>query len=88
MAKRCMITGKKPVKGRSYTTRGIAKKKKGIVIKITGKEKRRFQPNLISKRVWFPEQGRFLTLRLAASALRIIDKKGLSTVLREMQTQG
>ncbi len=50
MSKVCQLTGKKPTRGYKYTIRGIAKKKKGIGLKVTGKTKRRFQPNLIEKR--------------------------------------
>lgn len=88
MSKRCVVTGKKPGRGRSYTIRGIAKKKKGIGLNITGKTKRRFLPNLISKRLWFSEENRFITLRLSANALRTIDKRGLATVVREMRARG
>jgi large subunit ribosomal protein L28 len=88
MAKQCQVTGKKPVRGYTYTLRGIAKKKKGIGLKITGKTKRRFLPNLIKKRFWFEDESRFITLRLAASAMRTIDKQGLSSVIRTMRAQG
>lgn len=88
MSKKCQVTKKKPKTGRSYTTRGIAKNKKGIGIKITGKTKRRFQPNLMSKRLWFAEENRFIRLRLSAAALRTIDKKGLATVVRELRAEG
>ncbi|MCP5469905.1 MAG: 50S ribosomal protein L28 [Chlamydiales bacterium] len=88
MTKKCVVTGKKPSKGRTYTIRGIAKKKKGIGLNITGKSKRRFLPNLMSKKLWFAEENRFITLRLSANALRTIDKKGLSAVVREMRENG
>ena len=88
MARKCQVTEKKPVAGRSYALRGIAKKKKGIGIKITGKTKRRFLPNLMKKRFWFEEESRFITLKLSASAIRTIDKVGLSTVVREMRARG
>lgn len=88
MSKQCQVTKKKPVRGFTYTIRGIAKKKKGIGLKVTGKTKRRFLPNLISKRLWFAEENRFITLRLSTSALRTIDKKGLATVVREMRAEG
>jgi len=88
MSKVCEVTGRKASKGRVYTIRGIAKKKKGIGLKITGKTKCRFQPNLQTKRLWFPEEGRFITLKLSAAALRTIDKRGLNTVVRELQAQG
>jgi len=88
MSKQCQVTGKKPKSGNSYSIRGIAKKKKGIGLKITGVKKRRFQPNLMKKRFWFPDENRFITLRLSAAAMRTIDKKGISTVVREMRSQG
>ena len=76
------------MKGRTYTTRGIAKKKKGIGLNITGKTKRRFLPNLFKKRLWFAEEKRFITLKLTPAALRTIDKKGLGAVIREMRKSG
>ena len=42
----CAITGKRPVRGRKYVHRGVAKKKGGIGVKVTGKTKRWFRPNL------------------------------------------
>jgi len=88
MPRKCCVTGKKPSFGRSYTLRGIAKKKKGIGLKITGCTNRRFIPNLISKRVWIPEEKRFVTLRFSTAALRTMDKKGVSSVVRKMRKQG
>lgn len=88
MSKVCQVTGKKPRKGRTYTLRGIAKKKKGIGLNITGKTKRRFQPNLMTKRLWFGEENRFVSIKLSAAALRTIDKRGLATVIREMRAKG
>lgn len=88
MSKICQVTGKKTSRGYRYAIRGIAKKKKGIGLKVTGKTKRRFQPNLLKKRLWFKEENRFVTLRLSASALRTIDKNGLGAVIQEMRTKG
>ncbi len=88
MSKKCQVTGKVPVSGNRYSIRGIAKKKKGIGLKITGKTKRRFLPNLVKKRYWFAEENRFITLKLATSAMRTIDKVGLSTVIRKMRSSG
>ena len=88
MSKRCQVTGKKPVSGKSYSVRGIAKKKKGIGLNITGSVKRRFLPNLIKKRFWFSEENRFITLRLSMNAMRTIDKLGLAQVVRKMRAQG
>ena len=88
MSKVCQVTGKKPSRGFKYTIRGIAKKKKGIGLKVTGKTKRRFQPNLVTKRLWLNEENRFVTLRLSTAALRTIDKVGLGTVVRKMRACG
>jgi len=88
MAKRCQVTKKKPRRGYTYSIRGIAKKKKGIGLNITGKTKRKFQPNLMKKRFWFAEEKRFITLKLTASAMRTIDKRGLAVIVKEMRARG
>lgn len=88
MAKVCQVTGKKPVRGFKYAIRGIAKKKKGIGLKTTGKTKRRFEPNLFTKRVWFGEENRFITLKVSAKALRTIDKLGIAPVVKQLREEG
>ncbi|MDR2540068.1 MAG: 50S ribosomal protein L28 [Chlamydiales bacterium] len=88
MSKRCQVTGKRPVRGKSYAIRGIPKKKKGIGLKVTGIKKRRFQPNLTKKRLWFAEENRFINLTLSANALRTINKNGLPSVVRELRKKG
>ena len=88
MAKRCQVTGKKPSTGFKYAIRGIAKKKKGIGLKVTGKTRRRFVPNLAKKKLWFAEENRFVTIKLCIGALRTIDKLGVGTVVRQMRAQG
>lgn len=88
MSKVCQVTGKRPVVGNSYALRGIAKKKKGVGLKTTGITRRRFLPNLVKKRFWFAEENRFITLRLSTSAMRTIDKNGLSAVVRGVRASG
>lgn len=88
MSKECEVTGKRTTRGYTYAIRGIAKKKKGIGLKVTGKTKRRFQPNLFKKRFWYAEENRFVTIRLAASAMRTIDKLGLAPVIADMRARG
>ncbi|MBA3817054.1 MAG: 50S ribosomal protein L28 [Parachlamydiaceae bacterium] len=88
MSKVCQVTGKRPARGYKYAIRGIAKKKKGIGLKVTGKTKRRFQVNIVKKRLWFGEENRFITLRLSTNALRTIDKLGMGAVIREMRANG
>lgn len=88
MSKKCQITGRKTTRGYTYAIRGIAKKKKGIGLKVTGKTKRRFFANVVTKRIWFADENRFITLKLSAAALRTIDKNGLSSVVRDLRAQG
>jgi len=88
MARECQYTGKRTTVGNKYTLRGIAKKKKGIGIKVTGITRRRFLPNLFKKRFWFAEENRFVTLRLSAAAIRSIDKLGIETVIRQIRASG
>lgn len=88
MSKICQVTGRKPATGNRYATRGIAKKKKGIGLKITGIHRRRFNPNLAKKRFFFPEENRFVTLRLSMQAMRTIDKRGIGAVIEEMRAAG
>lgn len=86
MSRRCSLTGKSPRRGYSYTIRGIAKKKKGIGLKVTGKTKRRFLPNMINKKLWSVEENRFVRLKISASALRLVDKLGLKEA--QMRAKG
>lgn len=88
MSKVCQVTKRKPRRGYSYAIRGIAKKKKGIGLKVTGKTKRRFLPNLAKKKIWFDEENRFVTLRLSAAALRTIDRKGIAPIIHQMRAEG
>jgi large subunit ribosomal protein L28 len=88
MSKICQLTGRKPTMGYKYVTRGIAKKNKGIGLKITGKTKRRFLPNLQRKRFWLPEENRFVTLRLSAPAMRTVRKRGVDKIVNHLRAQG
>jgi large subunit ribosomal protein L28 len=88
MARVCQVTGKKPTTGFKYAIRGIAKKKKGIGLKVTGKTRRRFEPNIVKKKLWFAEENRFITLRISTNALRTIDRLGVAAVVRDMRAHG
>ncbi|MCH9613229.1 MAG: 50S ribosomal protein L28 [Chlamydiia bacterium] len=88
MTKLCQVTGKRPRRGKTYSIRGIAKKKKGIGLNVTSTTKRRFLPNIFKKRFWFEEEKRFVTLKLTANAMRTIDKNGLAAVIRDMRKRG
>lgn len=88
MSKVCQVTGKKASLGYKYAIRGIAKKKKGIGLKVTGKSRRRFQVNVKKKRLWFAEENRFVSIKVSTAGLRTIDRLGLATLVREMRARG
>ena len=75
MARVCQITGKKPIVGNSVSHSNI-------------KTKRRFLPNLQTKRFFFAEEDRWVTMKVSTDALRTINKNGLSTVIKEMRANG
>jgi large subunit ribosomal protein L28 len=52
------------------------------------KTRSRFDINLIKKRFYIPEEDQWITLKLKASALKTINKKGISAVLKEARAQG
>ena len=70
MSRICKITGKKPLVGNN-------------VSKSHRKTKRRQLPNLQTKRLFVPELGRFIQLRLSVTALKTIDKQGLMPYLKK-----
>jgi large subunit ribosomal protein L28 len=75
MAKVCQVTGKRPVTGHNVSHSNI-------------KTKRRFVPNLQHHRFWVESEKRFVRLRVSAKGMRIIDKKGIDSVLTEMRARG
>ncbi|MGQ0540494.1 MAG: 50S ribosomal protein L28 [Blastocatellia bacterium] len=75
MAKRCQVTGKKPMSGNN-------------VSHANNKTKRRFLPNLHKKRFWSEEGNRWITLTVSARAIKTISRKGFDTVLREIRKRG
>ncbi len=75
MSKTCEITGKKVMFGNN-------------VSKSLNRTKRRFDVNLIKKRFFIPQENKWITLKLSASALKTINKKGISEVLKKARKQG
>ena len=75
MSKVCQITGKKALVGNN-------------VSHAMNKTKRRFEVNLIKKRLFLTGQEKWITLKLSTSALKTINRKGLSAVLKEAKAQG
>jgi len=52
------------------------------------KTKRRFYPNLQTKRFFIPEEDKWITLKVSTSALRTINKNGISACLKEAREKG
>ena len=50
--------------------------------------KRRFLPNLHKHRFWVEAEKRFVSLRVTAKGMRIIDKKGIEVVLADIRSRG
>ena len=75
MARVCQVTGKKPITGHKVSHSNI-------------KTNRRFLPNLQTKRFYFVEEDRWITLKVSTDAIRTINKNGLATVVKELRAQG
>ncbi|MBK1691328.1 50S ribosomal protein L28 [Ectothiorhodospira mobilis] len=75
MARVCQITGKRPMSGNN-------------VSHAHRKTRRRFLPNLHEHRFWVESENRFVKLRLSQKGMRIIDKKGIDSVLAELRARG
>lgn len=52
------------------------------------KTKRKFFPNLVTKKFYIPEEDVYVTLRISTAALRTINKKGISACLKEAREKG
>ncbi|NEM96121.1 50S ribosomal protein L28 [Pontibacter burrus] len=75
MARVCDLTGKRPQVGNN-------------VSHANNKTKRRFYPNLQKKRFYIPEEEAWITLKVSTSALRTINKNGITAVLNKAVEQG
>lgn len=75
MARVCEVTGKKPMVGNN-------------VSHANNKTKRRFLPNLQSRRFWVESENRWVRLRVSGAALRLIDKNGIDAVLADLRARG
>ncbi len=71
MSKRCELTGTTVMYGNH-------------VSHANNKNRRRFLPNLQKKRVWIPEESRFVTIKITTKALKTLDKKGYLSMCKEL----
>lgn len=75
MSRVCQVTGKKALVGNK-------------VSHSNHKTKRRFEVNLHDKRFWFEEENRWIKLRVSSRGMRVIDKRGLAKVVKDMRARG
>ena len=75
MSRVCQVTGRRPVAGnnRSHSLRAT---------------KRRFMPNVQTRRFWVPTENRFVRLTVSARGLKVIDKVGIEKVLADIRARG
>ena len=75
MSRVCQVTGKGPMAGNN-------------VSHAHNKTRRRFLPNLHTHRFWVESERRFVKLRVSSHGMRIIDKKGIDEVLKDIRGRG
>ena len=52
------------------------------------KSRRRFNINLKKKKFWLPDENRYVTLRISTRGMRVIDKKGITRVVKDLRAKG
>ena len=75
MSRVCQVTGKKTISGNN-------------VSKANNKVRRKFYPNLQTKRFFVPEEDRWVTLKVSAKGIKVINKRGITSVLKDMRARG
>ncbi len=75
MSRVCQLTGKSVMVGNN-------------VSHSNRKTKRRFYPNLITKKFFLPTENNFITLKLSTSALRTVNKNGIEACVKEARKKG
>ncbi|MFP4529349.1 MAG: 50S ribosomal protein L28 [Candidatus Kapaibacterium sp.] len=73
MSRKCELTGTKPLTGNN-------------VSHANNKTRRRFLPNLQKKKIWLPEEKRFITVKATAKALKTLDKLGYRAMLKKYKS--
>lgn len=75
MSRICQITGKSMMIGNN-----VSHSKR--------RTKRTFDPNLFTKKFFLEDENRWITLKVSAAGMRVINKKGLKNALKDAQEQG
>ncbi len=75
MSQVCEVTGKRPMTGNN-------------VSHANNTTRRRYLPNLHYHRFWVPSEKRYVKLRVSTTGIRLIDKRGIESVLADMRKRG
>jgi large subunit ribosomal protein L28 len=75
MSRICQVTGKQAMNGNN-----VSHSKR--------RTKRKFYPNLFEKKYFIPEENRWISLKISAAGIRLINKKGLTVALKEAKEKG
>jgi len=75
MARIDVLTGKKPITGNKVSHSNV-------------KTRRWFAPNLQKKRFYIPELDKWVSMKVATSTIRTINKLGVYAYLKKLQKQG
>ncbi len=75
MTRVCQVTGKRTITGNN-------------VSHAHNKTKRKFLPNLHNRRFWVESENRWVRLRISTAGIRMIDKKGIDSILEDMRSHG
>ncbi len=75
MARVCEVSGKRPQAGNK-------------VSHANNKTKRKFFPNLHTKRFFVTEENKWITLKVSTKVIKTINLKGISAVLKDARKKG
>ncbi|GAL64524.1 MULTISPECIES: 50S ribosomal protein L28 [Algibacter] len=75
MSRVCELTGKKAMVGNN-------------VSHALNRTKRKFNANLVKKRFYLPEEDSWITLKVSTSALKTINKIGISAAIKDAKSKG
>ncbi|WP_129843468.1 50S ribosomal protein L28 [Streptomyces sp. RFCAC02] len=75
MSAHCQLTGRAPLFGNSISH-------------SHRRTRRRFDPNIQSKRYWLPSEGRHVRLRLSAQAIKTVDSIGIEAAVARIRARG
>ncbi|ARN76636.1 50S ribosomal protein L28 [Nonlabens spongiae] len=75
MSRVCELTGKKAMVGNN-------------VSHAMNKTKRKFDVNLFKKKFYLPEEDKYVTLKVSARAIKNVNKKGITQMMKEARANG